>query len=43
MENDVILNVKDLTVHFEMEEETVKAVNGFDLQLRKGKTIALVG
>ena len=43
MENDVILNVKDLTVHFEMEDETVKAVNGFDLQLKKGKTIALVG
>lgn len=43
MENDVILDIRDLTVHFEMEEETVKAVNGFSLQLRKGKTVALVG
>lgn len=43
MEKDIILNVKDLTVHYELEEETVKAVNGFSLSLEKGKTIALVG
>ena len=30
-------------VHYELEEETVKAVDGFSLRLEKGKTIALVG
>ena len=45
MENkdNIILNVENLTIHYELEEETVQAVNGINLQLEKGKTIALVG
>ena len=44
MNNDeLILNIENLTVYYELEEETVKAVNNFSLTLEKGKTIALVG
>jgi peptide/nickel transport system ATP-binding protein len=43
MNNDVILNVENLTVYYELEEETVKAVNNFSLYLERGKTIGLVG
>jgi len=42
-EKDVVLDVQDLTVYYELEEETVKAVNGINLQLRKGQTLGLVG
>ena len=41
--DDLILNVENLTVYYELEEETVKAVNDFSLSLTKGRTIALVG
>ena len=41
--DDIVLNVEDLTVYYELEKETVKAVNGISLQLKKGETIGLVG
>lgn len=40
---DYIMNIEDLTVYYELEKETVKAVNGVDLKLKKGKTLGLVG
>ena len=43
MKEELILDVKDLVVHYELEEETVYAVNGIDLQLRRGETLGLVG
>ena len=38
-----ILEVKDLSVVFETDEETVYAVNGLNFSLERGKTIGLVG
>lgn len=43
MKEELILDVKDLVVHYELEEETVYAVNGIDIQLRRGETLGLVG
>ena len=40
---NLILEVKDLSVVFETDEETVYAVNGLNFSLEKGKTIGLVG
>ncbi|MEM1485046.1 ABC transporter ATP-binding protein [Oscillospiraceae bacterium PP1C4] len=40
---DLILDVKDLVVHYETEDGNVKAVNGIDIQLGRGKTLGLVG
>jgi len=37
------LEIKDLTVHFVLEDETVEAVNGVSLRLEKGKILGLVG
>jgi peptide/nickel transport system ATP-binding protein len=37
------MNIEDLTVYYELEKETVKAVNSVDLKLEKGKTLGLVG
>ena len=45
MENnkDLVLDIKDLVVHYETDDGVVEAVNGIDIQLEKGKTIGLVG
>lgn len=43
MENEVILELKDLNVSFPLEGETVHAVNGINLKLRKGESIGIVG
>ena len=40
---DIVLNIEDLTVYYELERETVKAVNGISICLEKGKTLGLVG
>ena len=42
-QKEYVLEVENLTVHFELEEETVKAVNDVSMKVEKGKTIGLVG
>lgn len=42
-EKDTILQVKNLKVHFNLLEGMLKAVDGIDLTLKKGKTIGIVG
>ena len=41
--DDTILDIKNLTVHFVTEEETVEAVNDISIQLKKGEILGLVG
>lgn len=43
VDDNLVLRVEDLTVYYELEEETVKAVNGLSFSLEKGKTLGLVG
>ena len=38
-----ILEIRDLTVHYVLEEETVQAVNGISLTLGRGRVLGLVG
>ena len=40
---DLILDIKDLVIHYETDDGTVEAVNGLDIQLEYGKTLGLVG
>lgn len=40
---DNILNIRDLVIHYETNEGTVRAVNGINLSLERGKTLGLVG
>lgn len=42
-DTDILLDVKDLVVHYVLEDETVEAVNGVSFSLRKGQTLGLVG
>ena len=42
-DSDYVLEVRDLVVHYELENETVKAVNQISFQLKKGETLGLVG
>jgi len=42
-DGDIVLDVKDLTVHYVMKKETVQAVNDISFSLRKGRTMGLVG
>ena len=39
--DEYVLQVEDLTVYYEMEEETVKAVNNISFSLKKGETIVV--
>jgi peptide/nickel transport system ATP-binding protein len=43
MSNDLLLEVKDLQTYFYLDEGIVKAVDGATLQVRRGKTLAVVG
>ncbi len=40
---EVVLEIRDLHVHYETEAGAVKAVSGVNLTIRKGERIALVG
>ncbi|HPK47589.1 MAG TPA: ABC transporter ATP-binding protein [Sphaerochaeta sp.] len=42
-QNDIVLSIKDLTVHYEVDGEVVEAVNNLSLDLREGKVLGLVG
>ncbi len=41
--SDVLLEVRDLHTWFELEEGTLKAVNGLSFQLKKNRTLGIVG
>ena len=43
MTSDVLLEVKDLHSYFELEEGTLKAVNGISFTIRKNRTLGIVG
>lgn len=43
MSEDVLLRINDLRVEYISDGNTVKAVNGVDLTLKRGKTLGLVG
>ena len=38
-----VLELKNLNVKFELEEDTVEAVNGISIHLDQGETLGLVG
>ena len=42
-ENDLVLDLKDLVVHYETEDADVYAVNGISIQIGKRRTLGLVG
>ncbi|MFC5602479.1 ABC transporter ATP-binding protein [Sporosarcina koreensis] len=42
-ENNVVLNVRNLKTHFHTSHGIVKAVDGIDFKVERGKTIGLVG
>jgi peptide/nickel transport system ATP-binding protein len=41
--NKILVEVKDLHTQFHLEEGTVRAVDGVDLQIRRGRTLGVVG
>ena len=41
--NNVVLNIEDLVVRFETEDGIVRAVNGLDMKIEKGRALGLVG
>lgn len=43
MDNNVLLEIKDLRVSFPLDEGTVRAVEGVDLTLRRGEVLGVVG
>ncbi len=43
MENDVILRVKDLKTFFYTNERCNRAINGVSFDIKKGKTLSIVG
>ena len=42
-DQEIILDIQNLTVHYVLEDETVEAVNDISLQVGKGRTLGLVG
>jgi len=41
--NDVLLDIRNLKTYFFLDEGTVRAVDGVDLQIRRGQTVGIVG
>ncbi|MGI8916491.1 MAG: ABC transporter ATP-binding protein [Chloroflexota bacterium] len=42
-DDDILLEVKDLRVHFALRQGTVRAVDGVSYTLRRGETLGIVG
>ena len=42
-ENKLLLDVKDLKVHFHIEQGIIRAVDGISFNLERGKTLGMVG
>ena len=42
-QNDPILEIKDLSVAFEVDEGKVKALDGVNLEVSQGQTLGVVG
>jgi len=42
-DGDVILEVEDLKVHFDLDDGLLKAVDGISITVRRGRTLGLVG
>ena len=43
LDDDIVLDVKDLVVRYVLEDEIVEAVNGISINLKKRQTLGLVG
>ena len=41
--NDILLKIEDLTIHYETRNASIHAVNNVSLTIRKGETLGLVG
>ena len=43
MTNDILLEIKDLKINFQLDEGLVRAVEGVNLTIRKGEVLGVVG
>ena len=41
--DNIVLDINNLTVHYEVDGETIEAVNGISLKLAEGRSLGLVG
>ena len=42
-QNDLLIEVRDLQVHFNLLEGTVRALNGVDFDIVRGKSLGVIG
>lgn len=43
MTDDVVLDIRDLRTHFRTDDAVIRAVDGVDLTVRRGRTLCVVG